>query len=172
MSLSEMKKYTFKAKYAGYNENAKRRETWNECVGRSEEMMLNKYKDYGLEEEIKAAYSAVKRKEVLGSQRVLQFAGKAIEKHNARAYNCSLSYLDRPRFFQEATYLLLCGCGVGFSIQKHHVNKLPNLVSKIRDEKITFVIPDTIEGWADAIGVLVNSFFENGLYPEYEGKKV
>jgi ribonucleoside-triphosphate reductase len=171
VSLSELKKYTFVAKYASYFYKKKRRENWVECVERSEKMMLDKYKDFGIDEVIKEAYSAIKRKEVLGSQRVLQFAGEPIFKHNARLYNCTMSYLDRPRFFQECVYLLLCGCGTGFSVQKHHIDKLPKLVKKL-DGKATFVIPDTIEGWADAIGVLVNSYFDGGIYPQFEGKRV
>jgi ribonucleoside-triphosphate reductase len=167
MSLQELKKYTFRAKYANYNEKTGKRETWHECVSRSEHMMLEKYKEFKIDNIIKEAYSAVKRKEILGSQRTLQFAGEPILRKNERAFNCCASYADRPRFFQECMFLLLCGCGTGFSVQKHHINKLPNLVSKSGVK--TFVIPDTIEGWADAIGILVNSYFDGGIYPEYEG---
>lgn len=171
MSLSQLKQYTFRAKYANYNAKAKRRETWVECISRSENMMLRKYADKNIKEYIEQAYGAAKRKEILGAQRALQFAGQAIEAKNARQYNCSGSYIDRPRFFQEAMYLLLCGCGIGFSVQTHHINKLPNLVDSISG-KIVYKIPDTIEGWADAIGILVNSYFNGGIYPEYEGKIV
>ena len=171
MSLSELKKYTFVAKYPSYNPKAKRRETWVECVERSERMMLEKYKEKNIDDYIKQAYAAAKRKEALGAQRALQFAGPAILSKNARMYNCSGSYADRPRFFQEAMYLLLCGCGTGFSVQKHHVNRLPKLVKKI-EEEIEYIVPDTIEGWADAIGIIVNSYFNTGIYPEYSGKKV
>lgn len=171
MSLSELKKYTFVAKYPSYDSKLKRRENWVECVDRSERMMLEKYKDKNVDEYIKQAYGAAKRKEALGAQRALQFAGPAILAKNARMYNCSGSYADRPRFFQEEMYLLLCGCGTGFSVQKHHINRLPNLVSKL-EGKAKFIVPDTIEGWADAIGVLVNSYFDGGIYPDYEGKNV
>lgn len=170
MSLSELKKYSFRAKYANYNAKDKRRETWHECVGRSEQMMLDKYPNLD-SEIIKKAYSAVKRKEILGSQRALQFAGIPIFRHEARLYNCTSSYCDRPRFFQECMYLLLCGCGTGFSVQKHHIAKLPNLQFNMVGSK-TYQIPDTIEGWAEAIGILVNSYFVNGIYGDYEGLNV
>ena len=93
-------------------------------------------------------------------------------KKNARMYNCSVSYCDRPRFFQEAMYMLLCGCGVGFSVQEHHIAKLPQVTKPSAHAKI-YVVPDTIEGWADAFGVLLSSYFVSGhTFPEYAGKTV
>lgn len=175
MSLNEMKKYTFTSKYANWIKDKKRRETWSEAVNRSKQMMLQKYEDKiaanpELIEWINYAYDSVKDKEILGSQRCLQFGGEPILKKNARMFNCIVSHCDRPRFFQEAMYLLLCGCGTGFSVQKHHIAKLPKLQSV--SGNVSYTIPDSIEGWSDAIGILVNSYFQNGIYPEYEGKNV
>jgi ribonucleoside-diphosphate reductase alpha chain len=87
--------------------------------------------------------------------------------------NCSATYVDRPRVFQEAMFLLLCGCGVGFSLQKHHVKKLPKITKPLKAKK-TFVIPDTIEGWADACGVLVSAYFDSNKtpFPEFRGIEV
>ncbi|TRZ50831.1 MAG: hypothetical protein D4S01_05945 [Dehalococcoidia bacterium] len=73
--------------------------------------------------------------------------------------NCTVSYVDRPRFFQECMYLLLCGCGTGFSVQTHHIAKLPNIRKRTKKTQL-FVVPDTIEGWADAVGVLMSSYFD------------
>ncbi len=87
--------------------------------------------------------------------------------------NCSSSYADRPRFFQETMYLLLCGCGVGFSVQKHHVAKLPKITKPDITESKVYVVEDSIEGWSDAIGVLLSSYFvDGGEFPEYKGKTV
>jgi len=87
--------------------------------------------------------------------------------------NCSFSYVDRARFFQEAMYLLLCGCGVGFSVQRHHVAKLPAIQAPASGEAKVFTVPDSIEGWADAFGVLLSSYFvDGGTFPEYQGKTV
>jgi len=88
--------------------------------------------------------------------------------------NCTVSYADRARFFQESMYLLLCGCGVGFSVQTHHVAKLPSLVLPSLDaETVVYQIPDSIEGWSDAIGVLLSSYFSTEqTMPEYFGKKI
>lgn len=173
MSVGELKKYTFVAKYANWLQDKNRRETWKEAVQRNKDMMLRKYAEkpavFGLLED---AYEAVLRKEVLGSQRALQFAGEPVFKHNARLFNCVGSYIDRLRFFQECMYLLMCGCGTGFSVQKHHIDKLPTLRKEMKGKK-KFVIEDSIEGWSDAIGVLVSSYFEQSdLFPEYSGKIV
>ena len=170
MSLTELQNYTFVSKYARWIPDKKRRETWKESVDRVKGMMHEQYPE--VNGDIDWAYDLMHKKRVLGSQRALQFGGKPIFKHHARVYNCIASYVDRPRFFQECMYLLLCGCGVGFSVQKHHVKKLPDIILK-KDGTKKYTIPDTIEGWSDAIGVLISSYFvDSGLFPEYEGKNV
>ncbi len=181
MSLKSLMNYTFVSKYARWIPEKKRRETWAEAVNRVKQMMLDKYvyqeDEDGkhkpeLAEEIEWAYEQMLKKKVLGSQRALQFGGAPIFKHNARIYNCITSFCDRLRFFQECMYLLLCGCGTGFSVQTHHVAKLPKLIkSKTGSKK--FLISDSIEGWSDAVGVLVSSYFEQkALFTEYKGKGI
>ena len=176
MSLKSLMDYTFVSKYARWIPEKKRRETWNEAVDRVKQMMLEKYADKPEAlPEIEWAYEQMRKKKVLGSQRALQFGGSPIFKHNARMYNCIVSFCDRTRFFQECMYLLLCGCGTGFSVQKHHIDKLPELLPKKEGSK-KYVIPDTIEGWSDAVGVLVSSYFDQfideELFVEYSGKNV
>ena len=123
-ALKELQNYTFVSKYARYLSDKNRRETWKEAVDRVRGMMLTKYATCGIDEEINWAYDMMQSKKVLGSQRALQYGGKPIEKINARMYNCVSSYCDRLRFFQECFWLLLCGCGTGFSVQKHHIEYL------------------------------------------------
>ena len=168
--LSELSNYSFVSKYARWIPEKKRRETWRESVDRVMNMMYEKYPE--VNGDIAWAYDMMFKKRVLGSQRALQFGGKPIFKHNARIYNCISSYCDRLRFFQECMYLLLCGCGTGFSVQKHHVAKLPSFVPVKKGNK-KFVIEDNIEGWSDAVGVLISSYFDQDeLFPEYVGKTV
>lgn len=170
MSVEALKQYTLRAKYARYNRQEKRRETYAEATNRVRNMMLGLYPQ--VTEEINQAYDSALAEKVLGSQRALQFGGKPALQHNARVFNCCASFCDRLRFFQEAFYLLLCGCGTGFSVQKHHIAKLPafsRLGGPFHPGEKTFVIPDTIEGWSDALGVLLSSYFTNGVFPEYEG---
>jgi len=178
MSIKSLMNYTFVSKYARWDSEKKRRETWGESVDRVKQMMVDKYVGADqthypeVAEAINKAYEAMRKKRILGSQRALQFGGSPIFKHNARIYNCIASYTDRVRFFQECMYLLLCGCGTGFSVQKHHIDKLPNLL-KEKDGQKKFLIEDSIEGWSDAVGVLVSSYFKGcKLFPEYNGKNV
>jgi len=166
--------YTFIAKYAQYKPELLRREFWDESVNRSYEMH-NDYYGHCLEEllpHLNEAFDVYRDRYCVGSQRNLQFAGPAVLKHHARSYNCCGGYCDRLRFFQEAMYNLLCGTGVGFSVQRHHVAKIPDFDLTEKTEIKHFVIEDNIEGWADAIGVLVSSYFQNSIYSEYQGKVV
>lgn len=164
-ALQELQNYTFVSKYARWLEDKNRRETWKEAVDRVRNMMHTKYADYGISEEIDWAYDIMYKKKVLGSQRALQFGGDPILKRHAKIYNCTSSYCDRLRFFQECFWLLLCGSGTGFSVQKHHVSKLPTLEHDVPDnnEGTKYVIEDSIEGWADALGVLLSSYFSKPI---------
>jgi len=171
MSIKALQDYTYVSKYARFNADQRRRESWTEAVERVKNMHLRKYPQ--VENEIEWAFEQVRNKRVLGSQRALQFGGLPIERKNARMYNCCVSYCDRMRFFQECFWLLLCGCGTGFSVQRHHIAKLPEFSKVILSKgKKTFVIPDTIEGWADALGILLATYLPHAQYPEWEGYEV
>lgn len=161
MSIKALADYTQYAKYARYNKDKQRRETWAESVERVFDMHKQKLGDRyeELKDDFDFAKSMMLKKKILGSQRALQFGGSPILKKEAKIYNCCASYVDRLDFFKECEYLLLCGCGVGASIQWHHVDKLPKVVKRNKGKK-EFVIPDTIEGWSDAVSVLINSFFD------------
>lgn len=161
--------------YSRFDSNLDRYETWQESVHRVMQMHRTQLASKespelsSLLDEVEAAYAS---KEILGAQRALQFGGEQLLKHQARMYNCSASYCDRPSFFGEAFYLMLCGCGVGFSVQRHHVAKLPPIAARTKSSK-EFIIPDSIEGWATAVDILLSSFFVGGgKHPEYEGRKV
>ena len=164
-ALQELQNYTFVSKYARWLEDKNRRETWKEAVDRVRNMMHSKYADFAISEEIDWAYDMMYKKKVLGSQRALQFGGDPILKRHAKIYNCTSSYCDRLRFFQECFWLLLCGSGTGFSVQKHHVSKLPTLEHNIPDnnEGLKYTVDDSIEGWADALGVLLSSYFSKPI---------
>lgn len=162
--------------YSRWDDSLGRYENWNESVARVMNMHRQKYAHVmtpALAELIDFAEEAYAKKAVLGSQRALQFGGEQIFRHEARLYNCSFSYTDRPVFFQHAMYLLLAGCGVGFSVQRHHIAKLPSVSAPNKSDAKVFTVPDSIEGWSDAFGVLLSSYFQGGgTFPEYEGKTV
>jgi ribonucleoside-triphosphate reductase (thioredoxin) len=172
-ALNELQNYTFVSKYARWIESENRRETWKEAVDRVKSMMHTKYDEsFGISEDIDWAYDMMYKKKVLGSQRALQFGGEPILKRHAKIYNCTSSYCDRLRFFQECFWLLLCGSGTGFSVQKHHVTKLPALSHEPKSEDgRKYVIEDSIEGWADALGVLLSSYFVKPSEEKYKDYK-
>ena len=177
MSIKALQDYTYYSKYARYNKKAKRRETWGEAVDRVKNMHLTKYATHiekypEIKEEIEWAFEQSRQKKVLGSQRALQFGGEPILRKNARIYNCTVSFCDRIRFFQESFWLLLCGCGVGFSVQKHHIAKLPEFSKQRHSGTKKFLIPDSIEGWSDALGVLLASYLPHLEFMAYEGFRV
>ena len=167
MSVKALQDYTFVSKYAQYLKPLKRRETWNESIDRVRDMNLRRYPQ--IKEEMEWAFEISRKKKVLGSQRALQFGGKAIEKNNARIYNCAASYCDRLRFFQESFWMLLAGTGVGFSVQKHHIAKLPTLINEKKNQEKTFIIQDSIEGWADSLGALISSYINDGEFKDFKG---
>jgi ribonucleoside-diphosphate reductase alpha chain len=126
-----------------------------------------------LDEALNFAQAAYTEKLVLGAQRALQFGGEQIFKHESRMYNCSVSYVDRPAFFNECMYLMLSGCGVGFSVGKKRIAKLPNIARRSQKKVKLYQIPDSIEGWSEAFGVLLSSYFTEGAtHPEYRGCQV
>lgn len=161
--------------YSRWNDEENRYETWDESVTRVMNMHRKFYADRmtpELEAYIAEAEQGYREKLVVGAQRNLQFGGEQILKNNMKSYNCSSTYIDRPEAFQEVFWILLCGTGCGFSVQEHHVAKLPAIAERKKQAK-THIVEDSIEGWADALGVLMSSFFVGGgSFPEYEGRKV
>ena len=161
--------------YSRWDDDKERYETWDESVARVMDMHRKFYSDKMtpvLSQLINEAESYYKLQYVLGAQRALQFGGDQIMKHMMRMYNCTSSYADRPRFFSELFYVLLCGAGAGFSVQNHHVDKIPNITERKKQAK-GWVIEDSIEGWADSLGVLLSTFFAGGgQFPEFEGRRV
>ena len=144
-------------KYAKYIPELNRRETWEELVTRNMNMHIKKYPK--LETEIRENYKLVFDKKVLPSMRSLQFGGKPIEISPNRVYNCAYTPIDHMDAFSESMFLLLGGTGVGYSVQKHHVDKLPEIRKPSNKRKRRFLIGDSIEGWADAVKVLFKSYF-------------
>tara|TARA_R110000851_G_scaffold94758_3_gene205760 strand:+ start:4371 stop:6230 length:1860 start_codon:yes stop_codon:yes gene_type:complete len=155
--LSEITVYM---KYAKYNEELGRRETWEELVTRNKAMHIKKFPL--LKEDIENAYKLVYDKKILPSMRSLQFGGKPIEISPNRIYNCAYLPIDSIESFSETMFLLLGGTGVGYSVQRHHVNQLPVINKPYPKRKRRFLIGDSIEGWADSIKVLMKSYMNGG----------
>lgn len=151
---------TIFAKYARYLPEQGRRETWSEIVDRNKKMHIRKYP--ALADEIEQAYQLVYQKKVLPSMRSMQFAGKPIEIAPSRIFNCAFIPVDHPRSFSEIMFLLLGGTGIGFSVQNHHIQDLPEIRKPSPNKSRRYLIGDSIEGWADAVKVLMKSYFSGG----------
>ena len=147
---------TVHMKYAKFIPELNRRETWEELVTRNKEMHQKKYPE--LTDDIENVYKLVYAKKVLPSMRSLQFSGKPIELSPNRLYNCSYLPIDSLDSFNECMFLLLSGCGVGYSVQQHHIKKLPAITKPFDKRSRRFVIGDSIEGWSDAVKVLIKSY--------------
>lgn len=176
--LSEFKFYS--GNYSKYIDQKQRYESWEESVERVMNMHKIKYKDKlkKLSPYLDFVQQAYNEKLLLGSQRALQFGfaneDQGILKHNSKMYNCLSSYADRPSFFQEAMYWLLSGCGIGFRIFQKDIDNYKNINQRNKGVK-TFIIQDSIEGWSDAIGVLISSYLSEEYkvpFPEYQGFRV
>ena len=147
---------TVHMKYAKYIPELKRRESWSELVTRNLDMHIKRYPK--LEDQIRDNYKFVYEKKVLPSMRSLQFGGKPIEISPNRIYNCAYLPIDHIDSFPETMFLLLGGTGVGYSVQRHHIEKLPHVNKPYTKRKRRYLIGDSIEGWADAIKVLMKSY--------------
>jgi ribonucleoside-triphosphate reductase (thioredoxin) len=169
LSTKILSDITVYSKYARYLPEHKRRETWEEIVIRNAEMHIKRFPH--LEDEIYKAYRFVLDKKVLPSMRSLQFGGKPIEISPNRLFNCAFVACDDPACFSEAMFLLLGGSGVGYSVQKHHVEKLPEITGP-KARKRRYLIGDSIEGWADAVKVLIDAYYCNKSDPEFDFRDI
>jgi ribonucleoside-diphosphate reductase alpha chain len=155
-------------KYAKYVPEKQRRETWAELVDRNKNMHLEKFPQ--LKEEIDSAYEFVYNKKILPSMRSLQFAGKPVDLNNTRLYNCCFLPVDHTDAFSEIMFLLLSGTGVGYSVQNQHIEKLPEIHKPSKTRR--YLVGDSIEGWADAVKVLVTAYMKGKALPLYDFRDI
>ena len=163
--IQALQDYIFVSKYARTIDNKK--ETWEESVNRVMDMHHSHLTKSGVDWEklqpfFDEAKDAYMKQEAIGAQRTLQFGGDQLLKHHMKTYNCTSTYANRIEFFDQLMYILLCGAGAGYSVQKHHVAMLPIVEGINKGVRETFVIPDSIEGWGEAVKVVVESHFKGG----------
>ena len=167
--LSNLKFYE---SYSKYREDLNRKETWEESVDDVMDMHYKKFSHISeLIPHLDSATEAYKNKQILASQRNLQFRGDSIRKSNVKLFNCSSTYIDRPEVFKQIMYILLNGCGVGYSVERRFTDKLPEIKPR-KEETITHVVEDSVEGWSLAIDALMMSFFEGGEQIRFDGSLV
>lgn len=168
MQNETLGRVAFSAQYARPLVGGGGRESWWHAVNRVEAMHLKRYPE--VVGETMRAFKLVRDQRVFPSQRSTQFGGRPIELNNMRIYNCTYSPCDRVRFFSEAFWLLLSGCGTGFSLRAKDIDRLPRLLSPsemIRRERRVHRVSDSIEGWAHAVQLLIDSYLHRGYYEDY-----
>jgi ribonucleoside-triphosphate reductase (thioredoxin) len=174
-TMSPYNNFIAKSRYSRYLDDKGRREHWNETVARYFDFMENHLKDkqsYVLTKELRTELeSAVNNLEVMPSMRAIMTAGPALERQNIAAFNCSYLPIDDPKAFDEAMYILLCGTGVGFSVEQQYVSKLPEVPEQLFASETTIVVSDSKEGWAKSLRQLLALLY-SGEIPKYDVSKV
>ena len=168
LGLEALSNLTIFSKYSKYIPLLQRRETWDEIVDRYEDMMVKKYPKLG--EVIRQNTKLIREKKVLPSMRALQFAGPAAEVNNSRIFNCAYLPIDSLYSFSETMFLLLGGTGVGYSVQKHHIDQLPAIQRVGKKRK--YLIEDSIMGWAESVKVLMKAYLEGSFLPEFDFRSI
>lgn len=160
-------KYIYKSRYARYLEKEDRREEWNETVGRYFSFFNKEYPGVDLS----AQETAVLNTEVMPSMRALMTAGAALERDNVCGYNCSYLAIDHQRAFDEILYILCCGTGVGFSVERQYVAKLPEVAEEMHKTSSVIVVSDSKIGWASSFRELISLLYA-GKIPDVDYSKV
>jgi ribonucleoside-diphosphate reductase alpha chain len=167
--------FIHKSRYSRFVQDEKRREHWEETVKRYFSFMQNQLETkhkYSIDSKLlDELYTAVLNLDVMPSMRAIMTAGKALERDNTAGYNCSYLPIDDPKAFDEAMYILLCGTGVGFSVEQKYVTQLPEVPDQLFDSQTTVVVADSKEGWAKALRQLVALLY-SGEVPKWDLSKV
>lgn len=167
--MNDYQKLIAASRYARWRESDGRREFWDETVAR----LTWYWADKGLitSEEARELYDAIYNLRVMPSMRSLMTAGEALDRDNMAGYNCSYIHVDHPRAFDEIMYVLMCGTGVGFSVERQFTNKLPEVAETLHDTDTTIVVEDSKLGWAKALKQLISMLYA-GEVPKYDISKV
>lgn len=170
--MDSYQSFISKSRYSRFLPDQKRREHWEETVKRYFDFMENHLqKNYNHKMDRKALEQAVINLDVMPSMRAIMTAGKALERDNTAGYNCSYLPIDDPKAFDEAMYILLCGTGVGFSVEQKYVNQLPEVPDQLFDSETTVVVADSKEGWAKSLRQLIALLY-SGEVPKWDLSKI
>ena len=164
--ISEYQKFIHKSRYAKYLDDQKRRETWEETVERYTNFFQNRTSI-----NLDRVRDAIISMDVMPSMRCLMTSGKALERDAVAGYNCSYLPIDSPRSFDECMYILMCGTGVGFSVERQYINALPQVAEEFHDSDSVIVVRDSMIGWAKALKEMVSLLYA-GQVPTWDLSKI
>ena len=159
------------SRYARWLNEENRRENYGETVNRYMYNVVDKVVSQQDTEDFKDIYAAILSTEVMPSMRAMMTAGPAMERDNTCGYNCAYTAVDNPRAFDEAMFILLCGTGVGFSVERQFISKLPTIPEELTKSNDTIVVEDSKEGWARSLRKLVKALYK-GEVPDWDTSKV
>ena len=168
--MNVYQQYIHKSRYARFLPEKNRREHWHETVQRYVDYMFDRLENYD-DKLKKEVYDAIHKLEVMPSMRALMTAGKALDRDNVAGYNCSYLPIDDPKAFDEAMCILMDGTGVGFSVERQYVNKLPEIPDQLYDCDTTITVRDSKEGWAKALRMLISLLYA-GEVPKWDVSQV
>jgi ribonucleoside-diphosphate reductase alpha chain len=166
---SEYQSFIHLSRYARWQDDKGRREVWPETVGRSRDYWTNKFPKY--KKEIKEVFGQVEDLETMPSMRAMMTAGEALDRDNVAGFNCSYLAINRVRAFDELMYVLMCGTGVGFSVERQFISQLPEIAEEFYDTETSIVVADSKIGWATAYKELLASLYA-GAIPKWDTSKV
>jgi ribonucleoside-triphosphate reductase len=167
--MDQYQQFIHKSRYARWMPEEKRRETWEETVQRYVDFWVNRGQ---LDKKTaKRLYNGIHSLKVMPSMRCMMTAGEALDKDNVAGFNCSYLHIDSPRSFDELMYVLMCGTGVGFSVERNFINKLPMVAESFHKTDSVIVVSDSKIGWASAFRELIAMLYA-GKVPQWDVSKV
>lgn len=168
--MNQYQSYIHKSRYAKFIPEQSRRENWDETVRRYVDYIFSKTElnDLALKEDI---YQAILKQEIMPSMRAMMTSGKAADRDNTCIYNCSYLPVDDVKSFDEAMFILLCGTGVGFSVESKYTNKLPEVPEKLFNSEHVISVHDSKEGWAKSYRLMLANLYA-GEIPKWDVSKV
>jgi len=169
--MDQYQQFIHKSRYARWLPEQSRRETWKETVQRYVDFFIEREQLTEGSQETQEIYNAIYNLEVMPSMRCMMTAGEALKRDNVAGFNCSYLHIDHPRAFDELMYVLMCGTGVGFSVERNFINQLPAIAETMHNTDTTIVVADSKMGWASAFRELISLLYA-GKIPKWDMRKV
>ena len=169
--MDQYQQFIHKSRYARWLPEQGRRETWKETVQRYVDFFIEREQLVRDSQETQDIYNAIYNLEVMPSMRCMMTAGEALKRDNVAGFNCSYLHIDHPRAFDELMYVLMCGTGVGFSVERNFINQLPSIAETMHDTDTTIVVADSKMGWASAFRELISLLYA-GKLPKWDMRKI
>ena len=169
--MDQYQQFIHKSRYARWLESEGRRETWEETVQRYIDFWIGREQLTKDSEETQEIYNAIYNLDVMPSMRCMMTAGEALDRDNVAGFNCSYLHIDHPRAFDELMYVLMCGTGVGFSVERNFINQLPAIAETLHETETTIVVADSKMGWASAFRELISLLYA-GKVPKWDMRKI